>query len=387
MNGARREELSSGDMVRENQRLREELERLIHTAAANERIWRHMVEIERVLFRTRDFDRLASELLTEIRARFDVDGVALILTHPDIVDRFFPELLNGGSGSVLEDAAGTCILTVQESALCSKAAEQVAAPMLFQGEETLGRLMDCMPPLPEGFYPIGSAALVPLRIHDLNYGFLLLACADRDHYRPGDGTELLEQMGIKIALCMENCLAYERVKDLSDRDGPTGLLNFFQIHNVLEREFRRAKRRGAALSVLALDLEFVDEAAEHEDMVDPVLRHVGELLRTTFPDGEGFIGRYGSVEFLVVCPYADAQEVQILASKLHDLIRRSPLRHGRTVILIRPRIGTATLTPTMQKPYELLDAAQKALCLLKTFQASVSQAADPKKDEVSPLEH
>lgn len=384
MNGATTEERSSADVLKENQRLREELERLIHTAAANEKIWRHMVEIERVLFRTRDFDGLASELLREIRARFVVDGVALILTHPDLVDRFFPELMNGG-GSILEDDTGTCIVTLQENGLFRDIPEKLSAPMLFQGEEPLRRLLGVMPSLPEGFFPMGSAALVPLRIHDLNYGFLLLTCADAGHYRPGDGTELLEQMGIKIALCMDNCLAYERVKDLSDRDGPTGLLNFFQIHNVLEREFRRAKRRGAALSVLALDLEFVDEAAEHEDMVDPVLRHVGELLRSTFPDGEGFIGRYGSVEFLVVCPYADAQEAQILASKLHDLIRRSPLRHGRTVILIKPRIGTATLTPAMQKPFELLDAAQRALCLLKTSQASVP-AADTSSDKAFPSE-
>lgn len=384
MNGAGTQKRPLAEVLKENQQLREELERLVHTAAANEEIWRHMVEIERVLFRTRDFDRLAFELLREIRARFLVDGVALILTHPDLVDRFFPELLNGG-GAVLEQETGTCIVTLQENGWLCDAPDKPASPVLLQGEEPLRRLLGCRPSLPEGFFPIGSAALVPLRIHDLNYGFLLLTCTDAAHYRPEDGTELLEQMGIKIALCMDNCLAYERVKDLSDRDGPTGLLNFFQIHNVLEREFRRAKRRGAALSVLVVDLEFVDEAAEHEDMVDPVLRLVGELLRGTFPDGEGFIGRYGSVEFLVVCPYADEQEAQIVASKLHELIRRSPLRRGRTVILIKPRIGTATMAPSMQKPFELLDAAQRVLCLLKTFQSS-GPAGDAFKDEAAPLD-
>ena len=36
-----------------------------------------------------------------------------------------------------------------------------------------------------------------------------------------DSTDLLEQLGIKIALCMENCLGYERMKDLN-LTGPDG---------------------------------------------------------------------------------------------------------------------------------------------------------------------
>jgi diguanylate cyclase (GGDEF)-like protein len=368
MNEAMGEGPRSADILEENRLLRQELERLVRTAAANEKIWRHMVEIERVLFRTREFDRLASELLKEIRARFDVDGVALIITHPDVVDRFFPQLLNGGGCRSLLNEGGTCVLALTENPSRQELMDKATSPVLLRGEEALRPILAHLPSFPEEFAPVGSAALVPLTVHDLSYGFLLLASADPDHYRPGDGTELLEQMGVKIALCMDNCLAYERVKDLSDRDGPTGLLNFFQIHNVLEREFRRARRRHTDLSVLAVDLEFVDEGAEHEDMVDPVLRHVGELMRSTFPDGDGFIGRYGSVEFLVVCPYADEKEAHTLAVKLHELIRRSPLRHRRTVILIKPRIGTATLTPAMHKPHELLDAAHKALCVLKTSQ-------------------
>lgn len=384
MNQGMGEEPRSADIVEENRLLRRELERLVRTAAANEKIWRHMVEIERVLFRTREFDGLASELLKEIRARFDVDGVALIITHPDVVDRFFPQLLNGGGGRSLQNDGGTCILALTDPSARRELLERVADPVLLQGEEALRALLAQMPSLPEGFCPIGSAALVPLTIHELSYGFLLLACSDPDHYRPGDGTELLAQMGVKIALCMDNCLAYERVKDLSDRDAPTGLLNFFQIHNVLEREFRRARRLGTALSLLAVDLEFVDEAAEHEDMVDPVLRHVGELLRTTFPDGDGFIGRYGSVEFLVVCPYADEIEARTLASNLSELIRRSPLKRPKTVILIKPRIGTATLTPVMEKAHELLDAAQRTLCLLKTSQAPHAGIPVPSPDTASP---
>ncbi|SMC17318.1 diguanylate cyclase (GGDEF) domain-containing protein [Desulfacinum hydrothermale DSM 13146] len=358
-----RERMSLAELIRENKALRRELESVIRTAAANEAIWRHMVEIEKVLFRTRQFDLLASQLLEEIRRRFDLDGVVLAVGHPDVLERFFPQLANGDGARVLWAGDGACIVSCALPDDPQGPGEEACGPRLLD-ETAVAALMN----LPEDFPPIGSAALVPLRIHDLFFGFLLLASRDPHHYRPGDGTELLEQMGHKVALCMENCLAYERAKELSDRDEATGLLNFFQIHSVLEREFRRARRKSTDLSVLAVDLEFVDEAFGHEDMVGPVLNHVGELLRRTFPDGEGFIGRYGSVEFLVVCPYADEREAQVLRDRLMDLIRRSPFRRQRTVLLIRPRIGVATLTGTMERAQDLLDAVQKSLCQAKAAQ-------------------
>lgn len=358
-----RERMSLAELIRENKALRRELETVVRTAAANEAIWRHMVEIEKVLFRTREFDLLASQLLEEIRRRFDLDGVALAVAHPDVLERFFPQLANGNGAETFWAGDGACVLACASPGGSQELPDEIQSPRLLDGK-AVGTLLR----LPEDFPPVGSAALVPLRIHELFFGFLLLASRDPDHYQPGDGTELLEQMGHKVALCMENCLAYERVKELSDRDGATGLLNFFQIHSVLEREFRRARRKGTALSLLAVDLEFVDEAFGHQDMVDPVLRHVGELLRSTFPDGEGFIGRYGSVEFLVVCPYADQEEALVLRDRLFDLIRRSPFRRERTVILIRPRIGLASLTGAMERAHDLLDAAQKALCQMKAAQ-------------------
>ncbi len=153
MNEAMGEEPRSADILEENRLLRQELERLVRTAAANEKIWRHMVEIERVLFRTREFDRLASELLKEIRARFDVDGVALIITHPDVVDRFFPQLLNGGGCRGLQSDGGTCILALTDPPTRRELTEKVAEPVLLRGEEALRALLAQMPPPFRGVLP------------------------------------------------------------------------------------------------------------------------------------------------------------------------------------------------------------------------------------------
>ncbi|HQN19373.1 MAG TPA: hypothetical protein PKV86_09545, partial [Syntrophobacteraceae bacterium] len=77
-------------LQKENTELREQLARVIATASTNEKIWRHFVEIERILFRTRRPDQLAEELLGEVMSRFQPDRVILFLSHPDLLERFFP---------------------------------------------------------------------------------------------------------------------------------------------------------------------------------------------------------------------------------------------------------------------------------------------------------
>lgn len=348
------------ELHHENLRLKQRLEEVRRTAAANEKIWRQFLEIERILFRTREFSGLARHLLQEIKERFGIDWAVLFLSHPDLGERFFPDLAEGGE----EVSKGTWIASMAPQEAMKRFNGSLRPVFLPPAEIDVltgvlaGRRQD----------PARSGLLLPLTVHDLFFGCLFLGSSDPDHYRPKDGTELLEQLGIKIALCMDNCLAYERVKDLSDRDRVTGLLNFFQIHTVLERELRRARRMGKPLSVLAVNLDFVDEGSGHVDLVGPVLRHVSGLLMETLPEGDGFIGRTGSVEFVVILPYAALEEARRVAEKLSELIRKSPFRHDNAVILIRVRIGAASLRDHMSCAQDVLDAAQTDLCGLKAGQ-------------------
>ena len=216
----------------ENEALRKQIDDVVVTAAANEKIWRHFAEIERILFRTRELDVLIEDLLREIKKRFQTEHVILFLCHPDLLERFFPDI-SEESEPVSE---GTWIVPFSAetgSSLCS----ETPKPFLLTADR-IGELRGCFP---EAVSPVRSGVIIPLRIHETVFGGLFLGSTDADRYRPRDGTDLLEQLGIKIALAMDNCLTYEKLKDLGIDDPVTGLLNFFQIHTVLEREFRRSR--------------------------------------------------------------------------------------------------------------------------------------------------
>ena len=73
----------------ENEALRKELASVLANASENEKIWRHFAAVERILFRTRELDRLFEELLREIKDRFLTGLLVLYLSHPEALERFF----------------------------------------------------------------------------------------------------------------------------------------------------------------------------------------------------------------------------------------------------------------------------------------------------------
>jgi diguanylate cyclase (GGDEF)-like protein len=346
----------SAALQKENIELRDHLAQVVATASTNEKIWRHFVEIERILFRTRQPDQLAEELLQEIKSRFQPDRVILFLCHPDLLERFFPGIST--ENEPVAEGAWILPLPVETVHLLLDGSSK---PFLLTPENT-GVLS---PFFPEAASLIRSGVLIPLGIHKLLFGGLLLGSLDADRYHPDAGTDLLEQLGIKVALCMENCLSYERVKDFAVQDPLTGLLNFFQIHTVLEREFRKARRLGAPLSVMLIEPRFFHRFSDHSDVGNEVLRHVANLLNEILPQGESILGRYGADEFLVLLPNVQKQEAQEVVPYLTQTIRRAPFLHENTAILIQTLVGVGSLDEHTKRAQEIIDMAYSALCRLK----------------------
>ncbi len=343
-------------LQKENTELREQLARVIATASTNEKIWRHFVEIERILFRTRRPDQLAEELLGEVMSRFQPDRVILFLSHPDLLERFFPGI--SVESEPVGEGAWILPLPVETAQLLL---DGLTKPFLLTPEN----LETLLPFLPDAASLVRSGVVIPLGIHGLLFGGLLLGSLDADRYHPDDGTDLLEQLGIKVALCMENCLSYERVKDFAVQDPLTGLLNFFQIHTVLEREFRKARRLDTPLSVMLIKPRFFHRFDDDTDIGNEVIRHVAGLLNGILPQGESILGRYGSDEFLVLLPNVQRQEAQEVVPYLSQTIRRAPFLHANTAILIQTLAGVGSLDEQTRQAQDIIDMACGELCRLK----------------------
>jgi diguanylate cyclase (GGDEF)-like protein len=340
-------------MRAENLQLRQKLDDVSAIAAANEAIWRQFLEIERILFCTRRFDALVEELLGEIKLRFQIDWALLFLTHPNVLERFFPDLPE--DGQVFDQ--GARLLAVHWEDL-DEVLDDVDRPLIVTVQAI--RDSSCLPQ--ELRETLLSGVWVPLSFHGVVFGALFLGSRDAERYQPGDSTDLLEQLGIKIALCMENCLSYERMKDLTQLDPLTGLVNLFQLQGMLELEFRKAYRRGTPLSLLLVDLDSFQRINESfgQDTAVAILQHAATLLQKICREGD-LVGRYGSGEFLVLLPGADGETVAFLAETFQQVLRKSPFTEQNTAILLQATIGWATLDDAMARSHDLLIAASTEL--------------------------
>ena len=347
----------NGDTQRlrlENEALRKQLVEVLANASENEKIWRHFAAVERILFRTRELDRLVEELLREIKERFQAGLLVLYLSHPEALERFFQG--EPGTSNLIDAKTWISPLDGESGhALFGPALK----PMLFSTERNGYPQM-----LSESGRTLRSGALIPLKIGEILFGALLLGSPDPGRYHPEDGTDLLEQLGINIALSMDNCLTYEKVRDFAVKDQLTGLFNFFQIHTVLEKEFRKARRSGSALSVLVVDLNFVHDWDELESGME-VLRHAAKLLEEILPREDCFMGRYGSDEFLIVLPGVPEAEAREVMPYISSTMRKSPYRDGNTAILITTAIGVGALNERAAGAQDLVDTAYAELCAVK----------------------
>jgi diguanylate cyclase (GGDEF)-like protein len=350
------------ELLRENEALRKELSAVLANALENEVTWRHFAAIERVLFRTRDMERLTEDLLTEIKERFQTGLLVLFLSHSEVLDRFF----QGEPQMSREAAPGTWI-----SPLDGQSTQELFGPglkpVLFSSQKN-----GYPPLLSHSGDTLRSGALIPLKIGDILFGALLLGSPDPFRYDPEDGTDLLEQLGINISLSMDNCLTYEKVRDFAVKDPLTGFLNFFQIHTILEKEFRKARRSGGALSVLVVDLNFVQDWDESGSGME-VLQHAARLLEDILPGDRCFMGRYGSDEFLIVLPGVPEEEAREVIPYISTTMRKSPYREGNTATLITTAIGVGAIDQSAQGAQDLVDAACAELYAVKLHHAPVGE--------------
>ena len=111
--------------------------------------------------------------------------------------------------------------------------------------------------------------------------------------------------------------AQEELEDLAHHDPLTGIANRRLFEQELSRELAGAKRRGAPLSVVAIDLDnFKKYNDEHGHVAgDRLLKSAVSAWGAELRDGD-LIARIGGDEFLVLLPDCPSPEAERVAQRL-----------------------------------------------------------------------
>jgi len=117
----------------------------------------------------------------------------------------------------------------------------------------------------------------------------------------------------------------EMLKELSMRDGLTGLFNRRHFDEEASKELARAKRYGHALSFMIGDIDFfkkINDQFSHATG-DEVLRRIARLLKTNTREID-ITARYGGEEFVIALPQTPLPQAVALCEKLRQRIESYP---------------------------------------------------------------
>ncbi len=165
--------------------------------------------------------------------------------------------------------------------------------------------------------------------------------------------------------------ANQKLREISNTDGLTGIPNRRLFDEAYLTEWRRCRREKQPLSVVMGDIDFFKAYNDRYGHLegDQCLRTVAQaLLESTRRPGD-MIARYGGEEFVALLPNTESTGAVEVAEKMRLKVLTAQIEHGASSICpyVTISLGAATICPEVgQDPSILLDYADRALYTAKS---------------------
>ncbi len=189
---------------------------------------------------------------------------------------------------------------------------------------------------------------------------IMLFC---DEEAEGKGThDLLTGIAESLTSALGNAREHDRVKELSVRDGLTGLYNRRVLEEILNVE--ESKRSPAPLAILLIDIDdfkAVNDTFGHP-AGDRVLSVLGKLLQDNCRR-ENIVARYGGEEFAILLTNSGLTEAAALrtAERLRKILGAQDFAFSGRKVRLTVSIGVAYSSGKTAAPQTILAQADQAL--------------------------
>jgi len=172
--------------------------------------------------------------------------------------------------------------------------------------------------------------------------------------------------GMARALQQRDAELKQAVQNLHEQaitDPLTGLLNRRYLREYLPRELTRAKRIGASLAVIIVDIDYfkrINDTFGHE-AGDLVLRELGTMLRNKIRTSD-VACRLGGEEFALVLPDSSLEGAREKAEAVRASVQKLDLKfHDKPIGRITASLGVALFSAHAEDADSLIRAADEAL--------------------------
>lgn len=338
-------------MSETNVELERKLASVIENSRINADIAQKLFDIETQILSCKTSQELLLQLLTSIKSKFNLTGICLLLAEPTPISY----LLSGNMQSNWHQENSRHIAIEELQKLHPE-----RKPFLTNDIKSIKHT------IPKNLLKhTQSAALTPLVIEDKLFGSLLFTDNDKTRFQPNLGTIHLEQLAVKVSLCLSNALIREQLEYMAHYDRLTGVANRRLMEASINEELIRQRRYNVPFSVLFIDcnkFKQINDTYGH-DCGDKVLTYVATQLQELIRENDKCF-RYAGDEFVITLASQTYKEALLACKRLTAFFQNNPMPYQNATLPITISCGAAASDgkKTME---ELLKQADEQLYMHK----------------------
>ncbi|MGI6393596.1 MAG: GGDEF domain-containing protein [bacterium] len=169
-----------------------------------------------------------------------------------------------------------------------------------------------------------------------------------------------------VSSVLNNLEMYEKVEELSNIDGLTGLYNRRYFQEMIERMVTESSRTGMPLSIIMLDIDHfkaVNDTYGHK-AGDDVIRFLSRTVKNNVRKVD-VAARYGGEEFVVLLYNTNADGAARLAEKIRMLVKDSTVNTDGSQITVTSSFGVSSFPGLSLSSGDLVKNADEALYFSK----------------------
>lgn len=205
--------------------------------------------------------------------------------------------------------------------------------------------------------PNASFVGVPIQQDDELLGVVWLEDHQCRRYDEDD-VRILSILSFQLSLAWQRAILYDKVKELSIRDGLTDLYNHRHFQEILEAQISKVEE----LVLILIDIDHfkrINDTYGHQ-AGDKVLKFLGRLMSQI-----GIAARYGGEEFAVIMPGCSLKKAMDRAVRMKDQLLKSEVSFNRGKIKFTVSIGIAHFPNDAKTRVDLIERADRALYAAK----------------------
>ena len=166
----------------------------------------------------------------------------------------------------------------------------------------------------------------------------------------------------QIEAAANNIFMYSKIKELSNRDGLSGLYNRRYLNLYYDEHFIKNTIDGTAIAAL-LDIDHFKKINDTYGHLfgDQAIIMVSDIINKIAAQNDGITFRYGGEEFVVLFENISLQDGVTIMERIRNIIKETPIVYDNKTVYVNVSVGVSAYPDTTNDLSVLIDRADKAM--------------------------